>query len=146
LERKLLALSNWQSQLTTVLRNQNYFQSGHTRFVRNFTPEANEIRTDFSEGASFMFGEISANLLPAEILGTVNISSNKQYDRNIIVRNGGTLNVNNNALLKVPGKSITVEDGGNLIISSSGKIECKSINVSLGGRVDSNVSTSITVQ
>jgi hypothetical protein len=140
-----LALSNWQSLLTSSLRNQTLYPN-YTTFERYYMPTANDLHTNFDPAASFMITEISATPQAAQILGTVNISSNKQYGRDIIVRNGGHLNITGNALLNAANKTITVQNGGKITLSNTAKIDCNIIDVNLGGIIQSNSGTTITVK
>jgi hypothetical protein len=109
-------------------------------------PTANDLHTNFDPAASFMITEISATPQAAQILGTVNISSNKQYGRDIIVRNGGHLNITGNALLNAANKTITVQNGGKITLSNTAKIDCNIIDVNLGGIIQSNSGTTIIVK
>ncbi|MDR2967993.1 MAG: putative lipase [Tannerellaceae bacterium] len=140
-----MALSNWQTSLTSSLRNQTLYPN-YTQFVRNYMPTVNAKHTSFAFAASFMNTEISVAPLPVEIKGTVNIISNKQYDRDIFVRNGGVLTVSNNALLKAPNRSIIVENGGRITLNNGGKIESKLMDINLGGTIESNSGTTVTIQ
>lgn len=140
-----LALSNWQSQLTSSLRAQALFPS-NTTFERYFLPDGNELHTNFSSAAGFMNTEVSAIPLASQILGTVNVTSNKQYERDIIVRNGGHLNITGNALLNAENRTITVQNGGRITISNSARMDCKIMNVDLGGIVQYNSGTMVTIK
>jgi hypothetical protein len=124
-----LGLSDWQSKLTSNLST----GSITTTFVRRFMPNSNEVHTFFANGASFLVNEISATPSAATIIGTMNVTSNRLYNRNIVVKSGGTLNVNNATL---GANKITVESGGTINLSNNGKIECKGLDVANSGIIN----------
>lgn len=140
-----MGLSNWQSLLTSSLSTQTLYPT-YTKFVRKSMPTANELHTDFKPTASFMNTEISATPLEARIVGTVNISSNKQYDRNIVVENGGHLTISGSALLNATNRTITVQNGGKITMTNSSKIECKAMDISVGGVVQKDSGATITLK
>jgi len=117
-----LALTDWQVQLNNNLINQNLFQLGKTNFVRYYLPTANEEHTNFTASAAFSVNEINSTPTDDIILGTVNINSNRRINRNIIIRNGATLNVTNSATLDVSNKNLTIDTGGVLVINNSSVI------------------------
>ncbi|MDR0574911.1 MAG: hypothetical protein LBG96_12955 [Tannerella sp.] len=114
-----LAISDWQSKLTSNLSTVS------TPFVRSFKPGSNEDHTNFTSGAPFLVNELSATPSAAVITGTMNVTSNRLYNRDIVVKTGGTLNVSNATL---GANKITIESGGTVNLSNNGKIECKKID------------------
>ena len=128
-----LALSDWQSQLNSRLTGQNLHQAGKTKFMRSYMPASNQEHTHFQAAASFLVREINSVPTDVVITGTVNIHSDRQYDRDIIVKSGATLRITNGATLDVSAKKITVEPGGKLIIDSRSKLYCKNLDIASGG-------------
>ena len=128
-----LALSDWQSQLNSRLTGQNLHQAGKTKFERYYMPTSNQEHTHFQAAASFLVREINSVPTDVVITGTVNIHSDRQYDRDIIVKSGATLRVTNGATLDASAKKITVEPGGKLIVDSRSKLYCKNLDIASGG-------------
>ena len=134
-----LALSNWETQLNSNLASMDL--SSYTGFKRYFIPTTNERHTNFYTSASFLVNEINSTPTDAIITGTVNISSNRQFNRNIIVKNGATLNILSGVTLDASNKKIIVEQGGKVVANNNSVIYCKNIDVAAGGTFSNDTRT-----
>ena len=138
-----LALPSWQTMLTYPLSNYTIYPIT-TPFLRNYMPTENTVHTDFESSAPFICSEISAVPSPLNITNTINISSERKYNRDIIVKSGGVLNIS--ALFDASGKSITVESGGKIILNTNGQLKSNSIDIHLGGVFENSLDSMITIE
>ena len=120
-----IGLSNWKDRLTIPLNNTNFYAYGLSPFRYYFAQSNNELHTDFSSSASFLYNHfISSCIIPDELeddiyIQNLTISTDRYFrGKNIYIGNNvttslpqGNVIINNGAKVIFDGKTVIFDKG-----------------------------------